>query len=413
MNEISVKNVDGSIENIDLVNAFKIDNRYFAILSKGEKHSEDTSIVYVSELVEVNPGVYNLVGIKDEQSWSNVHLAMKAITSGTSTDMELYGEKDNIARGNVVKTIEFDNNKKTIGIGSNFLEPLRNQTCFKKEEKAETLSALDAFAQKNSESEIEKIDLPDLGTATEPALATAPTGTAIPAVEQSTETQTTTLTPDTNSSSKFIGELNNLEVIKESPVSVGDFSGMSSIGSLNPLEEISGKVEELKPLDNPSVDPNMTMPVMPDTVAGAPTGVDDKLFEDVIPKIQLPSLEEPKDVSTLNDQTKDEKDLTVNEVQSSTLNLAGNPVVPEIIDVNKILEDRKLALINKISELTGEVTKAFDELKSILSSQKTDTKSNAVEMPKTEESSLVSEALAAISSIQVPTEETSTLSRAA
>ena len=39
MKKISIKNIDGSLEEVDLVNAFKINdiNKRFVILSKGEK----------------------------------------------------------------------------------------------------------------------------------------------------------------------------------------------------------------------------------------------------------------------------------------------------------------------------------------------------------------------------------------
>ena len=37
------------------------------------------SKIYISEFVEREPGVYSLVGIKDEQTWQSVKLAMKQI----------------------------------------------------------------------------------------------------------------------------------------------------------------------------------------------------------------------------------------------------------------------------------------------------------------------------------------------
>ena len=35
--------------------------------------------MYKSEFVEREPGIYSLVGIKDEQTWQSVKLAMKQI----------------------------------------------------------------------------------------------------------------------------------------------------------------------------------------------------------------------------------------------------------------------------------------------------------------------------------------------
>ena len=81
MNRISIKNMDGTMEEVSLVNAFKINdlNRKFVILSKGESAGEGMSKIYISEFVENEPGVYSLVGIKDDQIWQKVKEAMKQI----------------------------------------------------------------------------------------------------------------------------------------------------------------------------------------------------------------------------------------------------------------------------------------------------------------------------------------------
>ena len=81
MNRISIKNMDGTMEEADLVNAFKINdiNKNFVILSKGESAGEGISKIYISEYVESEPGVYSLIGIKDDQVWERVKQAMKQI----------------------------------------------------------------------------------------------------------------------------------------------------------------------------------------------------------------------------------------------------------------------------------------------------------------------------------------------
>ena len=81
MNKISIKNMDGTMEEVDLVNAFKINDidKNFVILSKGESAGEGVSKIYISEYVESEPGVYSLVGIKDDQVWEKVKQAMKQI----------------------------------------------------------------------------------------------------------------------------------------------------------------------------------------------------------------------------------------------------------------------------------------------------------------------------------------------
>ena len=81
MNKISIKNMDGTMEEADLVNAFKINdiNKNFVILSKGESAGEGVSKIYISEYIESEPGVYSLIGIKDDQVWEKVKQAMKQI----------------------------------------------------------------------------------------------------------------------------------------------------------------------------------------------------------------------------------------------------------------------------------------------------------------------------------------------
>ena len=84
MKKISVKNLDGTMEQVDLVNAFRINdiNKRFVILSKGETVGEGMSKIYISEFVEETPGVYNLIGITDDTVWDKVKQAMKQIVEG-------------------------------------------------------------------------------------------------------------------------------------------------------------------------------------------------------------------------------------------------------------------------------------------------------------------------------------------
>ena len=81
MKKISIKNLDGTMEEVDLINAFKIEdiNKRFVILSKGEVVSDGMSKIYVSEFVETEPGIYSLIGIKDDETWDKVKAAMKEI----------------------------------------------------------------------------------------------------------------------------------------------------------------------------------------------------------------------------------------------------------------------------------------------------------------------------------------------
>lgn len=84
MKKIKVQNMDGLVEEVDLVNSFNVKdiNRNFVILSKGEKVREGMNKVYVSEIIEETPGNYSLIGITDESVWDKVKQAMKEIVQG-------------------------------------------------------------------------------------------------------------------------------------------------------------------------------------------------------------------------------------------------------------------------------------------------------------------------------------------
>ena len=81
MNKISIKNIDGTLEEVDLINAFRIKdiNKRFVILSKGESAGEGMSKIYISEFVENERGIYSLICIKDDDVWAKVKQAMKQI----------------------------------------------------------------------------------------------------------------------------------------------------------------------------------------------------------------------------------------------------------------------------------------------------------------------------------------------
>ncbi len=84
MKKIKIKNMDGTMEEVDLIKAFGIMdvNKDFMILSKNETNAEGLTKVYVSEVVEKSAGVYELIGISDEALWDKVKKAMKEIVQG-------------------------------------------------------------------------------------------------------------------------------------------------------------------------------------------------------------------------------------------------------------------------------------------------------------------------------------------
>lgn len=88
MKTITIKNLDGTNENVEIVYYFDIKdlNKTFAIISKNEKLKEGMSKVYISEVTEETPGLFKFVAITDESVWDNVKAAMKSIIQGNKMD---------------------------------------------------------------------------------------------------------------------------------------------------------------------------------------------------------------------------------------------------------------------------------------------------------------------------------------
>lgn len=84
MKKITVKKMDGTMEEMKLINSFGIKdiNKSFVILSKDEVDTDGLSKIYISEIIEESPGVYNLIGISDDSVWEKVKQAMKEIAQG-------------------------------------------------------------------------------------------------------------------------------------------------------------------------------------------------------------------------------------------------------------------------------------------------------------------------------------------
>lgn len=82
--KITVENMDGTMEEMELVNSFGITelDKDFVILSKGETDTDGLSKIYVSEVIESAPGIYKMIGITDESIWESVKHAMKEIVQG-------------------------------------------------------------------------------------------------------------------------------------------------------------------------------------------------------------------------------------------------------------------------------------------------------------------------------------------
>ena len=191
----------------------------------------------------------------------------------------MVSEIDNIIKGLVVSTSDFDNNKKIIGVNNDNITPDENGICplgkqgaFIKEEKPvemfEEISAIDSIASAANGNVEETLDFQPKPIET-PAAPVAPEPT--PAVE----------TP------KFIlPAAVESDVTTDVPVEVAPTDTLQTmiVETPAPVEVVSAQEESTEK------EIELQMPVMDEeVVANEPTGVDNSLFENASgPVSQLP-----------------------------------------------------------------------------------------------------------------------------
>lgn len=403
MNKLQVKNIDGTFEEWDLINAFKINeiNKRFAFISNDELLQ--SAVFYATEFVETAPGVYSFIGLDDTLFNSAVRGALVDICSTAgeiavddleSISAKLTSEVNNLLNSNVFNISDSQKKVKQLRVPKEYtipndkgIIPIASQIWSKTaEEEIEMFDAFDAISKNNEDGVIETLDLPKLDN-------------------QSIETSQNigASFPSTN---KFTSELSNPmfsnDTIEQPPVSVEDFSSLSTFA---PKEETSNApVEQLPTEEKKFLD--MEMPKMPEMVVKEPENVDNDLFEEtVIPQIQKPVIQETSSSGIINFP---ETSNIVENVQGSINN--GN--APEIIDIDKIINEKKDKLIHsileQINDITANINTIFDELKEVLNEMYGKTiDSNQTPQQKVEDSlvgdSLVGDALASID--RIPTME--------
>lgn len=300
-------------------------------------------------------------------------------------------EINSLLKGSLVSTVEFDTNKKIIGVSTanltpneSGIAPLGKQGAFKveKEEAIETfdIAVNDALAAPVEET-IENVDLPKMD---EPAQG-----------------------------GKFIPEPQESDIVLENPV---DVSGIDTLSSLTaPVsEEQSTTTEIVEPVVEPELD--IQLPEMPEqVVAEAPSGLNDNLFVDTpseavetIPVTDTTPVENPEmlaqsapAVETASAILPSLTDMEVAEKQTSTVETA------PVINLDSILDQKKKELIDRINALTeAEISKYSDELKELFSKNnaKINAKINEVDAsknskPDMSDASLMNDALSRIDNI--------------
>ena len=343
MNRISIKSMDGILEEVDLINAFKINdiNKNFVILSKGEKVAEGMSKIYISEFVENEPGVYSLVGIKDDQLWSRVKEAMKLIvessenTDGSGSGMSSLIQK--VLVGLVTVTGDYVNSKKIIGVNDDNITPDEKGIC--------PLGKQYAFLQDESEK-FDKVEDDEVG--------------ALDKLEESKDVETLDFgspapvdvidKPETEGP-RFLQPAVVDDVINspEAPIEVAPTDAFTTF---NPGGNLSLEVMTEPPTEEQKIELDLLKPE--EVVAEEPTKIDiglfDKPAESVLEEASGIKLDEP-----VNNQEKIEETDNVSDIVEAA---SGLPIekISSILDgyANDIYNYAKQRKEEIIKELSGD-----------------------------------------------------------
>jgi len=329
----------------------------------------------------------------------------------------MISEIDNILKGSVVKSQEYDTLRKLIGVANQNLVPnangdisLAKQRAFivetKNKEIMETLDNALNQAQ-NTEEKVESLDLENpLGQIQMPEVSM----------------------PETNTN-KFTSELNNIPVptennmVLENPIKVEDPNSLSQL--TNPLENIQipqsvPETQEKQPIMD------LQMPEIPtDIVASEPTNSDTNLFETNIPpmpqtnptekmELEMPQINSTESmdlqmpqIAEMEQNVEQEKPLDIQMPSFEAAfdlptNIEPPKEEPKPVVENNSIQEQQNVILNRIDELNAEINKCFAELKELM--KKNNTKEQQINTVP-EHNSLVNDALNQINNMVIPSME--------
>lgn len=298
MKTITVKNLDGTNESVEIVYYFDIKdlNKTFAIISKGEKLKEGMSKVYISEVTEEEAGIFKFIAITDESVWDSVKGAMKAVIQGNKLE----------SSKNISGVVELLGSR-VIGIKDT------------DKEKFASMSLESSFTIENPVQDV----------------VSAP-------VENSVEQPSVNETVTENVNVEPVKEEVKDEVKEEvsEPVNIFD-----QIAAASPVEPVVETKEEVVP-------PVVETPVIPNPVVETP------VVE--TPVVETPVAETPvAPINEVPEETKSEpvfdmpevKDIPVKEKDEINLNTCFELIKEEIIKKDKLIEEQS----KKIAELESEL----------------------------------------------------------
>ena len=179
----------------------------------------------------------------------------------------MIGEIENIKKGLVVSTVEFDTSKKIIGVsttnlipGPTGVAPLEKQGAFQTPQVAETIDFVQAIND-----------------------------TQVPAEEPTGQVELSVLGAPVDNSGLKVPVAS--DVIVDNPVQVENPSNLTGFDMPN-IEAVQEEVKEEVPTEPVAID--IQMPEMPSVVvADEPTGLNESLFEGATPQTETSILEEP------------------------------------------------------------------------------------------------------------------------
>ena len=179
----------------------------------------------------------------------------------------MIGEIENIKKGLVVSTVEFDTSKKIIGVsttnlipGPTGVAPLEKQGAFQTPQVAETIDFVQAI-----------------------------NNTQVPVEEPTGQVELSVLDAPADNSELKVPVAS--DVIVDNPVQVENPSNLTGFDMPN-IEAVQEEVKEEVPTEPVAID--IQMPEMPSVVvADEPTGLNESLFEGATPQTETSILEEP------------------------------------------------------------------------------------------------------------------------
>lgn len=279
----------------------------------------------------------------------------------------MISEVDNILKGRVESTVEYEAAKKIIGISQANLTP--------GEDGVVPLAKQNAFETETIEEEVVALETLDFSSDVKPADETSSIEqSSIPGLKEPELSDVAVDAPLEVTSPKELSGLNmtaSSEVIEKPQAS-------------EPVEEVSGTID-------------IQMPQMPDKIVGLePTEVDSNLFE--LPKQDNPSYEIPSDV-------KEEVPATIAPVEPQ-LNEPQKPATEQALnDIDTLINEKQKTFIE---EMDKRIKSHLDEIKELYAkarSMQQESQQQAISNAPAEDTNpLMSDALAQINNMVIPSE---------